>query len=88
MTNLKKHNKLTIPFYFIATDYYISPMLEETTPNAIFIAHKDSTFTYLNRGIPKKLIVPSGIPVSRAWRHATARGLSFSWGRRTARRRR
>ncbi len=64
MTNLKKHHKLTIPFYFIATDYYISPMLEETTPNAIFIAHKDSTFTYLNRGIPKKLIVPSGIPVS------------------------
>ena len=65
MTNLKKHGKITIPFYFIATDYYCSPMLEETIPNAIFIAHKDSTFTYLNHGIDKKLLIPSGIPVSK-----------------------
>ena len=65
MTNLKKHNRLTIPFYFVATDYYCPPMLEETIPNNIFIAHKDSTFSYLNHGIDKKLIVPSGIPVTR-----------------------
>lgn len=65
MTSLKKHHKTTIPFYFVATDYYCCPMLEETTPNAIFTAHKDSTFTYLNRGIDKKLLVPSGIPVSK-----------------------
>ncbi len=65
MTSLKKHYKTTVPFYFVATDYYCSPMLEETTPNAIFIAHKDSLFTYLNHGIDKKLIVPTGIPVSK-----------------------
>ena len=65
MTNLKKHKNITIPFYFVSTDYYCPPMLEETTPNAIFIAHKDSTFTYINHGIDKKLIVPSGIPVSK-----------------------
>ena len=65
MTNLKKHHRITIPFYFVATDYYCSPMLEETIPNAIFIAHKDSTFTYINHGIDKKLLVPAGIPVSQ-----------------------
>ncbi len=65
MTNLKKHNRLTIPFYFVATDYYCPPMLEETIPNNIFIAHKDSTFSYLNHGIDKKLIVPTGIPVTK-----------------------
>ena len=65
MTNLKKHGRISIPFYFVATDYYCSPMLEETIPNAIFIAHKDSTFTYLNHGIDKKLLVPTGIPVSQ-----------------------
>ena len=65
MTSLKKHYKTTVPFYFVATDYYCSPMLEETTPNAIFIAHKDSLFTYINHGIDKKLIVPTGIPVSK-----------------------
>ena len=65
MTNLKKHHRIIIPFYFVATDYYCSPMLEETIPNAIFIAHKDSTFTYINHGIVKKLLVPAGIPVSQ-----------------------
>ena len=65
MTNLKKHGKATIPFYFVATDYYCSPMLEETIPNAIFIAHKDSEFTFLNHGIDKKILVPTGIPVSK-----------------------
>lgn len=65
MTNLKKHGRVTVPFYFVATDYYCSPMLEETIPNKIFIAHKDSTFTYLNHGIDKKLLLPTGIPVSQ-----------------------
>ena len=65
MTNLKKHGRVSIPFYFVATDYYCSPMLEETIPNKIFIAHKDSTFTYLDHGIDKKLLLPTGIPVSQ-----------------------
>ena len=65
MTNLKKHGRVSIPFYFVATDYYCSPMLEETIPNAIFIAHKNSTFTYINHGIDTKLLVPTGIPVSQ-----------------------
>lgn len=65
MTNLKKHNRINIPFYFVATDYYCSPMLEETLPDKIFIAHKDSTFTYLNHGIKEELLLPTGIPVSQ-----------------------
>ncbi len=65
MTSLKKHNRINIPFYFVATDYYCAPMVEETLPNTIFIAHKDSTFSYLNHGIDKNLIVPTGIPVSK-----------------------
>ena len=65
MTSLKKHNKIHIPFYFVATDYYCPPMLEETTPDIIFTAHKDSTFTYLDHGIDKNLLIPTGIPVSK-----------------------
>ena len=65
MTNLRKHGRVGIPFYFVATDYYCSPMLEETMPDKIFIAHKDSTFTYLNHGIDPKLLLPTGIPVSQ-----------------------
>ena len=65
MTNLKKHARVSIPFYFVATDYYCSPMLEETLPDKIFAAHKDSLFTYLNRGIKPELLLPTGIPVSK-----------------------
>ncbi len=65
MTNLKKHGRVTIPFYFVATDYYCSPMLEETMPDKIFIAHKDSIFTYLNHGINPELLLATGIPVSK-----------------------
>ena len=64
MTNLKKHCRITIPFYFVATDYYCHPMLEETIPNVIFTAHKDSSFSYKQHGIDSKLLVPSGIPVA------------------------
>ena len=65
MTNLRKHARVAIPFYFVATDCYCSPMLEETLPDKIFTAHKDSLFTYLNRGIKPELLLPTGIPVSK-----------------------
>ena len=65
MTNLKKHKRISIPFFFVATDYYCCPMLEETKPDKIFIAHKDSTFTFIAHGIEKELLLPTGIPVSK-----------------------
>ena len=65
MTNLKKHKRITIPFFFVATDYYCCPMLEETKPDKIFIAHKESTFTFIAHGIEKELLLPTGIPVSK-----------------------
>ena len=65
MTNLRKHGRVGIPFYFVATDYYCSPMLEETMPDKIFIAHKDSTFTYINHGIKPELLLATGIPVAK-----------------------
>lgn len=65
MTHLRKRHNLKIPFYFVATDYYCSPMAEEITPDAYFVPHKDSIFTYVNKGIPKKRLIPTGIPVSQ-----------------------
>ena len=65
MTNLRKHARVSIPFYFVATDYYCSPMLEETMPDKIFTAHKDSTFTFLDHGISPELLLATGIPVSQ-----------------------
>lgn len=65
MTHLKKNHKLSVPFYFVATDYYCPPMLEETLPDGIFAPHPDSIFTYLQHKINPELIQPTGIPVSQ-----------------------
>ena len=65
MTHLRKRHNLNIPFYFVATDYYCCPMAEEITPDVYFVPHKDSIFTYKNKGISGKKLIPTGIPVSQ-----------------------
>lgn len=65
MTHLNKRHNLKTPFYFVATDYYASPMIEETKPKKIFIAHKDSAFTYTAKGISGKTLIPTGIPIAQ-----------------------
>lgn len=65
MTHILKHYHLDVPFYFVATDYFASPLLEETNPRCFFIASKDSAFTFTARGIPSEKLVPLGIPVSQ-----------------------
>lgn len=70
MTHLRKRHNMKIPFYFVATDYYCSPMAEEIIPDAIFVPHKDSMFTYTNKGISKKKLIPTGIPVSQKFVNA------------------
>ena len=65
MSHLKRRHNLKIPFYFVATDYYCPPMLEETVPDAYFSPHKESLFTYLAHQIEEDKIVHSGIPVSQ-----------------------
>lgn len=65
MSHLKKRHHLKIPFYFVATDYYCCPMCEEIIPNAIFAPHKDTLFTFTNKGIKRSLLIPTGIPVSQ-----------------------
>lgn len=65
MTHLKNRHNLKTPFYFVATDYYASPMIEETEPEKIFMAHKDTSFTYTNKGISSHKLIPTGIPVAQ-----------------------
>lgn len=66
MTYLRRHEKNMVPFYFVATDYYCPPMLEETVPDAYFAPHKDSLFTYRQHNINEAKTIPTGIPVSQA----------------------
>lgn len=65
MSHLKKRHNMKVPFYFVATDYYCCPMCEEIIPSLIFTPHKDTEFTYTDKGISPSLILSSGIPVSQ-----------------------
>jgi len=65
LTHLKRKHNLKIPVYFVATDYEYVPLLNETLPDVIFAPHADSVYSYVEKNIPAKKIIPTGIPVSK-----------------------
>ena len=67
MTEVKKCYNIPIRSYFIATDYASYPGIEEVKADAFFIAHKYLISDYLNYGVDEHLLVPTGIPIKRAF---------------------
>ena len=67
MTEVKKCYNISIRSYFIATDYASYPGIEEVNADAFFIAHKYLIPDYMNYGIDERLLVPTGIPIKRAF---------------------
>ena len=67
MTEVKKCYNLSIRSYFIATDYASYPGIEEVKADAFFIAHKYLIPDYLNYGVNENLLIPTGIPIKRAF---------------------
>lgn len=65
ITHLKRRHDMTVPTFFVVTDYACPPMLEETLPDLIFAPHKDSIHTFTSRGITEEKLITSGIPVSQ-----------------------
>lgn len=64
LTHLRKHGQITSHLYFILTDYTCHPFSEEVEVDGCFIAHPDLIGEFVARGIPRKKIIPTGIPVS------------------------
>ena len=73
MTEIEKQYTLSIPFYFVATDYAAYPGIEEVKANAYFIAHKYLIPDYVNYGISEYNLVPTGIPIKKAFHKALAK---------------
>ena len=57
----------SIPHYFIATDYTCSPGVGEIEADKWFIPDADLTEEFLQCGVPRERIIPSGIPIRRAF---------------------
>ncbi len=67
---LRKHAcRPDIHTYFIGTDYTCIPFTEETEADYYFIAHAELTEEYVRKGIDRKKLIPTGIPVSDRFRY-------------------
>ena len=73
MTELKKRYDVSIRSYFVATDYASYPGIEEVKVDAYFIAHKYLVSDYVRYGVPEEKVIPTGIPIKRAFYKALPR---------------
>ncbi|HWQ07423.1 MAG TPA: glycosyltransferase [Feifaniaceae bacterium] len=67
LTYLSKKQHLSARTYYISTDYACIPFLEETAMDAVFTPHPDLADSFIKRGIPAELLIPSGVPVDGAY---------------------
>lgn len=67
LTYLKKKYGLKVLTMAIATDYTSIPFWEETRLDYYVIPHKDLTYEFYKKGIPREKLLPFGIPVSETF---------------------
>lgn len=67
MTELKNDADFHVKSYFVATDYTCYPGVDEVIADAFFIAHAHLIPDYTNFGIPEEKLIPTGIPIKRAF---------------------
>ncbi len=71
---LRKHEcRPDIHTYFVGTDYTCIPFTEETEADYYFIAHEELLQEYMEKGIPREKLIPTGIPVSERFRALPSR---------------
>lgn len=63
VTELKRSHEIHIPTSFIATDYTCSPFTGDSEIDTYFIPDQGLIDEYAGCGIPRKKIIPSGLPV-------------------------
>lgn len=73
LTEAQKRHGLTVPFYFLATDYTCSPGVNTLSARAWFIPAADLIPEFVACGIPREKLVATGIPVKRAFYAPTDR---------------
>lgn len=70
LTRIRKKHGGALTTYFISTDYSYPPFLGDTKLDYYFIPHA-SLVPEFSRYIPKSLLIPTGIPVSRTFAERT-----------------
>ena len=73
MTELRKQYNISVRCYFVATDYASYPGIEEVEMDTYFIAHKNLIPDYINYGVSEEKLIPTGIPIKRAFYKALSK---------------
>ncbi len=67
MTEVRKVFEISVPCFFVATDYTCSPSVEQCQMDGYFIPHQDLCPEFTQVGLPRKKLIPSGIPVRQVF---------------------
>lgn len=73
MTEVRRSFASGEPCYFVATDYSIAPMLDQSDLDGYFIPAEDLKDEYVQMGIAAEKLMPVGIPVRGEFYEATDR---------------
>lgn len=73
MTELRRNYGVTIPTYFVATDYTCSPGVGDMDMDAFCIPHADLADEFVGCGCDRTKLIATGIPVRQAFRNNTSR---------------
>jgi len=76
MTKLRRTGKLTVPTYFVATDYTCSPGVNETDCDLYFIPHKDLIDEFVLCNLQREKLIPSGIPINEVFSTHTEKSIA------------
>lgn len=63
MTEVRRNFVSREPCYFVATDYSLMPLLDQSDLDGYFIPAADLTEEFRKAGIPEQRLIPTGIPV-------------------------
>ena len=63
LTQTRKKYNLTIPSYFVSTDYTCHPTAEHCNMDAYFIPDESLIHEFLLAGLPEEKLIPTGIPI-------------------------
>ncbi len=67
LTEARKKFSLTIPSYFVSTDYTCHPTAEHCVMDAYFIPAPSLKNEFLLAGLPEEKLIPTGIPIRQSF---------------------
>lgn len=67
MTEVRRRWNVKVPCFFVATDYSCVPFTDQCNMDYYFIPDQSLVPEYVAAGLPRARLVPSGIPIRRAF---------------------